>query len=321
MNCKINHYYSEFTVFNEINPNIHSQIKDFRTYLLFEKSLSSNSVDAYLDDVNKLIQFLRGKDIEPEDAGLADLQEMLVFLNDLGISPRSQARIISGIKSFYQFLLLEKRIEKDPTELLESPKIGLKLPEFLNISEINDIINSIDRSLPEGQRNRAILETLYSCGLRVSELTGLRFSDLYLNEGFVRVEGKGNKQRLVPISPTAIKEIELYLPDRNFIPVKKGFEDILFLSRRGTALSRIMIFHIVKVQAEAAGIRKTISPHTFRHSFATHLLEGGANLRAIQQMLGHEKIATTEIYTHLDRDFLKSEILEHHPRNKQFRSQ
>ncbi len=211
---------------------------------------------------------------------------------------------------------MEEYIQNDPTELLESPKIGFKLPEVLTVDEINNIISTIDLSLPEGQRNRAILETLYSCGLRVSELISLRFSDMYLEEGFVRVLGKGNKQRLVPISPVAIKEIKLYLINRHLIKLKKEHEDILFLSKRGTALSRIMIFHIIKQQTEIAGTKKTVSPHTFRHSFATHLLEGGANLRAIQQMLGHKKITTTEIYTHLDRDFLRSEILEHHPRNK-----
>jgi integrase/recombinase XerD len=291
-------------------------VADYCTYLRLEKSLSGNSVEAYTDDLNKLLKYLQVIGKQPENATLEDLQEMISSLYELGINARSQARIVSGIRSFYRFLCLEKRVEKDPSELLELPKIGLKLPEFLTIEEINEIIGSIDLSLPEGHRNRAILETLYSCGLRVSELINLRFPDLYLNEGFIKVEGKGSKQRLVPISSTAIKEIQLYLPDRNLVPVKKGFEDILFLSRRGTGLSRIMIFHIVKVQTEMAGIRKTVSPHTFRHSFATHLLEGGANLRAIQQMLGHEKIATTEIYTHLDRDFLRSEILEHHPRNK-----
>jgi len=288
----------------------------YHTYLQLEKSLSPHSVEAYSDDLNKLTAYLRVAGKKPEDATLDDLQEMIAGLHEIGIGPRSQARIVSGIKSFYRFLSLENYIGKDPTELLESPKIGLKLPDFLTVSEINSIVESIDRSLPEGQRNRAIVETLYSCGLRVSELIGLRFSDLYLEEGFIKVEGKGRKQRLVPISPVAIKEINLYLSDRNLLSIKKGFEDVLFLSRRGTSLSRIMIFHIIKVQTESAGIRKTVSPHTFRHSFATHLLEGGANLRAIQQMLGHEKIATTEIYTHLDRDFLRSEILEHHPRNK-----
>jgi integrase/recombinase XerD len=300
----------------EINSDYKGLFKAYHTYLQLEKSLSPHSVDAYSDDLNKLIAYLQAVGKKPEDAILDDLQEMIAGLHEIGISPRSQARIVSGIKSFYRFLCLENYIGKDPTELLESPKIGLKLPEFLTVMEINSIIESIDRSLPEGQRNCAILETLYSCGLRVSELIGLRFSDLFLDEGFIKVEGKGRKQRLIPISPVAIKEINLYLLDRNHISIKKGYEDVLFLSRRGTALSRIMIFHIIKVQTELAGIQKTVSPHTFRHSFATHLLEGGANLRAIQQMLGHEKIATTEIYTHLDRDFLRSEILEHHPRNK-----
>lgn len=291
-------------------------LSDFQTYLRLEKSFSPYSVEAYLDDVNKLLAYLERENKDPFQASLEDLQGMLITLHELNISPRSQARILSGIRAFYRFLELENRIEQNPTDLLESPKIGFKLPEFLTLDEINAIIDSIDRSQPEGQRNRAILETLYSCGLRVSELTGLRFSDLFLEEGFIKVEGKGGKQRLVPISPVAIKEIRLYLPDRHLVKVKKGFEDIVFLSRRGTSLSRIMIFHIIKVQTEQAGITKNVSPHTFRHSFATHLLEGGANLRAIQQMLGHEKITTTEIYTHLDRDFLRSEILEHHPRNK-----
>lgn len=299
-----------------VKTNFATLKKDFQTYLLLEKSLSSNSVSAYLDDIDKLFRFLEDKNLKPEEVVLEDLQEMLIMLHEIGISPRSQARIISGIKSFFRFLLLEKLIEKDPTELLESPKIGLKLPEFLTLDEINKIIASIDLSQSEGQRNKAILETLYSCGLRVSELINLRFSDLFFDEGFIKVEGKGGKQRLVPISQTAIKEINLYLLDRAHINVKRDWEDVLFLSRRGTILSRIMIFHIVKVHTELAGIKKNISPHTFRHSFATHLLEGGANLRAIQQMLGHEKIATTEIYTHIDRDYLRSEILDHHPRNK-----
>ena len=303
-----------------IKQDIISLVHSYQSHLLLEKSLSHNSVEAYMDDLNKLINYLNGIGTHPQDVVLEDLQSMVFSLHEMGINPRSQARIVSGVKSFYRFLVLEDLIKIDPTELLESPKIGLKLPEFLSVEEINQIIFTIDLSQAEGRRNRAILETLYSCGLRVSELTGLRFFDLYLEEGFIKVEGKGSKQRLVPISQTAIKEIELYLIDRNLIKVKKGFEDVLFLSRRGTALSRIMIFHIIKVHAELAGITKTVSPHTFRHSFATHLLEGGANLRAIQQMLGHEKITTTEIYTHLDRDFLRSEILEHHPRNKKKRT-
>lgn len=291
-------------------------ISAYSTYLSLEKSLSKNSVEAYMQDLNKLLDFLHTENKNVEEVKLEDLQQFIIQLHEMGIHARSQARIISGIKSFYRFLLLEEIISSDPTDLLESPKIGLKLPEVLSINEINNLIGSIDLSLPEGQRNKAILETLYSCGLRVSELINLRFSDLYLEEGFIKVLGKGNKQRLVPISGVAIKEIRNYLLNRNHISIKKGFEDFVFLSRRGTSLSRIMIFHIIKQQAELAGIKKNISPHTFRHSFATHLLEGGANLRAIQQMLGHEKIATTEIYTHLDRDFLRSEILEHHPRNK-----
>jgi len=292
-------------------------INSYHTHLLLEKSLSGNSIDAYMSDLDKLMSFLSDENKKPEEVLFNDLQQFVAQLYDAGIHARSVARIISGIKSFYRFLVLDNNIQNDPTELLESPRIGFKLPEVLSVEEINNIISSIDLSLPEGRRNRAILETLYSCGLRVSELISLRFSDMYLDEGFVRVLGKGNKQRLVPISPVAIKEIQLYLIDRHLIKIKKGYEDILFLSKRGTALSRIMIFHITKLQTEAAGIKKTVSPHTFRHSFATHLLEGGANLRAIQQMLGHEKITTTEIYTHLDRDFLRSEILAHHPRNKQ----
>jgi integrase/recombinase XerD len=288
----------------------------YRTHLLLEKSLSRNSVEAYMDDLEKLLNYLYSINKHPREVALEDLQELVISLHEMGINPRSQARIISGIKSFYRFMEMEKHIDRNPTELLEAPKIGLKLPAFLTLPEINAMIDSIDLSQPEGQRNKAILETLYSCGLRVSELIGLRFSNLYLGEGFIRVEGKGGKQRLVPISKTAIKEIHLYLEDRNHIAVKKGHEDILFLNRRGTSLSRVMIFKLVKRFAEQAGVRKNVSPHTFRHSFATHLLEGGANLRAIQAMLGHEKITTTEIYTHLDRDFIRNEILEHHPRNR-----
>ncbi|GHT02472.1 tyrosine recombinase XerC [Bacteroidia bacterium] len=289
--------------------------QSYRSYLMLEKSLSGNSVDAYMDDLTKLLAFLADWNVTAQEARLTDLQAMTSTLYDLGINPRSQARILSGIRSFYKYLLLEKYIESDPTELLESPKIGLKLPVFLTLEEVNATLAAVDLSQSEGQRNKAILETLYSCGLRVSELIGLRFSDCFFDEGFIKVVGKGSKQRLIPISQAAVKEIKLYHIDRHTIPVKQGFEDILFLSRRGTALSRIMIFHLVKVYIEAAGIHKNVSPHTFRHSFATHLLEGGANLRAIQAMLGHEKITTTEIYTHLDRDYLRSEILEHHPRH------
>ena len=291
-------------------------IDKYKTWLRLEKSLSANSIEAYLTDLDKLIRFVESEGKDFATISYQDLQQFVAQLRDIGIHPRSQARIISGIKSFYRFLLLDEYITADPTELLESPKIGLKLPEVLTVNEINDILDTIDLSLPEGQRNRAMLEVLYSCGLRVSELISLRYSDVYFDEGFIRVEGKGSKQRLVPISETAIREIKNYLLDRNRMVVKKGFEDILFLSRRGTALSRIMVFHIIKQQTEIAGVHKNVSPHTFRHSFATHLLEGGANVRAIQEMLGHEKITTTEIYTHIDRQFLRKEILEHHPRSR-----
>ena len=291
-------------------------IDKYKTWLRLEKSLSANSIEAYLTDLDKLIRFVESEGKDFATISYQDLQQFVAQLRDIGIHPRSQARIISGIKSFYRFLLLDEYITADPTELLESPKIGLKLPEVLTVNEINDILDTIDLSLPEGQRNRAMLEVLYSCGLRVSELISLRYSDVYFDEGFIRVEGKGSKQRLVPISETAIREIKNYLLDRNLMVVKKGFEDILFLSRRGTALSRIMVFHIIKQQTEMAGVHKNVSPHTFRHSFETHLMEGGANLRAIQEMLGHEKITTTEIYTHIDRQFLRKEILEHHPRSR-----
>ncbi len=291
-------------------------IEKYTTWLRLEKSLSANSIDAYLTDLDKLVRFMESEGKGYADITYQDLQQFVARLCDIGIHPRSQARIISGIKSFYRFLQIDGYMTTDPTELLESPKIGLRLPEVLTVDEINSILDSIDLSLPEGHRNRAMLEVLYSCGLRVSELISLRFPDIYLDEEFIRVEGKGNKQRLVPISETAIREIKNYLPDRNRITAKKGFEDVLFLSRRGTALSRIMVFHIVKQQTEMAGIHKNVSPHTFRHSFATHLLEGGANLRAIQDMLGHEKITTTEIYTHVDTLFLRKEILEHHPRSR-----
>jgi tyrosine recombinase XerD len=290
-------------------------ISNYQQYLLLEKSLSKNTLDAYLTDLDKLLSYLLLEDINILDVTLDDLQNFAAGLHDIGIHPRSQARIISGIKSFFHFLLLDDYIQSDPTELLEGPKIGFKLPETLSVKEIDELISSIDRGKKEGQRNRAILETLYSCGLRVSELTNLKLSELYFDEGFIKVEGKGNKQRLVPISSRAIKEINYYLTDRNKMDIKKEYEDYLFISRRGTSISRIMVFHIIKEQADIAGIKKSISPHTFRHSFATHLLEGGANLRAIQCMLGHESITTTEIYTHIDRNMLRNEIIKHHPRN------
>lgn len=296
-------------------------IKKYQQYLRLEKSLSKNTLDAYLADLDKLLSFLLLEGIGITDVTLNDLQRFAAGLHDIGIHARSQARILSGIKSFFHFLIMADYIEADPSELLEGPKIGFKLPEVLTVEEIDNIISAVDLSKNEGQRNRAILETLYSCGLRVSELTNLKLSDLYFDEGFIKVDGKGNKQRLVPVSPRAIKEVKLYFMDRNRVNIKKGYEDYVFLSRRGTHLSRIMIFHLIKELAEAAGIIKNISPHTFRHSFATHLLEGGANLRAIQCMLGHESIATTEIYTHIDRNMLRSEIIEHHPRNIKYRNE
>lgn len=291
----------------------------YRQYLKLEKSLSDNTVDAYLTDLDKLLAYLTLENINILDVRLENLEDFSAGLHDIGIHPRSQARILSGIRSFYHFLIMEDYLESDPTELLESPQTGFKLPEVMTVEEIDLLIGSIDRGTKEGQRNRAILETLYSCGLRVSELCNLKLSELYFEEGFIKVEGKGSKQRLVPISPRAIKEIRLYFTDRNLMKIKPGFEDFVFISNFGKNISRIMVFHIIKELAERIGLKKKISPHTFRHSFATHLLEGGANLRAIQCMLGHESIGTTEIYTHIDRNMLRSEIIEHHPRNIKFR--
>ena len=291
----------------------------YKQYLKLEKSLSDNTVDAYLTDLDKLLAYLTLENINILDVRLENLEDFSAGLHDIGIHPRSQARILSGIRSFYRFLIMEDYLESDPTELLESPQTGFKLPEVMTVEEIDLLIGSIDRGTKEGQRNRAILETLYSCGLRVSELCNLKLSELYFEEGFIKVEGKGSKQRLVPISPRAIKEIRLYFTDRNLMKIKPGFEDFVFISNFGKNISRIMVFHIIKELAERIGLKKKISPHTFRHSFATHLLEGGANLRAIQFMLGHESIGTTEIYTHIDRNMLRSEIIEHHPRNIKFR--
>ena len=296
-------------------------IRKYQRYLKLEKALSANTLDAYLTDLDKLLRFLKAENIDMLSVTLDDLQRFAAGLHDIGIHPRSQARIMSGIKSFFHFLIMADYREDDPSELLEGPKIGFKLPEVLTVEEIDTIIATVDMSKKEGQRNRAILETLYSCGLRVSELCNLKLSELYFDEGFIKVEGKGSKQRLVPISPRAIKEIKYRLLDRNVGKIKKGFEDYVFLARWGNSISRIMVFHLIKELAEKAGITKNISPHTFRHSFATHLLEGGANLRAIQCMLGHESIATTEIYTHIDRNMLRSEIIEHHPRNIKYRKE
>lgn len=287
----------------------------YRQYLKLEKSLSENTVMAYASDLDKLIQYLKEENINIMDVSLDDLENFAAGLRDIGIHPRSQARILSGIRSFFHFLLIEDYIQQDPSELLESPQIGKHLPDILSVEEIDNLINAIDRSTKEGQRNCAILETLYSCGLRVSELCNLKISDLYLDEGFIKVEGKGSKQRLVPISPKAIKEIKNYFLTRGDGLIKPEFEDFVFISRFGKNISRIMVFHIIKELADKIGLKKSISPHTFRHSFATHLLEGGANLRAIQCMLGHESIGTTEIYTHIDRVRLRDEIICHHPRN------
>lgn len=287
----------------------------YRDYLRLEKNMTSNTVEAYTDDVGKLLLYLKDAGLQPESVKLENLEHFAAGLHDIGITPRSQARILSGVRSFYKFLLMDRRIDALPTELLPSPKIGEHLPEVLSVEEIDRIISGIDLSEKEGQRNRAIIEMLYSCGLRVSELCNLLISDIWRDEGFVKVMGKGRKERFVPISGRALRELSLWEECRCHINIRTGNEDYVFLSfKRGRKLSRITVFHIVKVLAENAGITKEISPHTFRHSFATHLLEGGANLRAIQEMLGHESIATTEIYTHLDNSRLREEILRHHPR-------
>lgn len=287
----------------------------YRDYLRLEKNMTSNTVEAYTDDVGKLLLYLKDAGLQPESVKLENLEHFAAGLHDIGITPRSQARILSGVRSFYKFLLMDRRIDALPTELLPSPKIGEHLPEVLSVEEIDRIISGIDLSEKEGQRNRAIIEMLYSCGLRVSELCNLLISDIWRDEGFVKVMGKGRKERFVPISGRALRELSLWEECRYHINIRPGNEDYVFLSfKRGRKLSRITVFHIVKVLAENAGITKEISPHTFRHSFATHLLEGGANLRAIQEMLGHESIATTEIYTHLDNSRLREEILRHHPR-------
>ncbi|NLY24995.1 MAG: site-specific tyrosine recombinase XerD [Bacteroidales bacterium] len=293
-----------------------SEIDKYKRYLLLEKGLSVNTIDAYMTDLQKLVLFSEARHLNSSTIRQSDLEEFIIVLHENDISPRSTARIISGIKSFFRFLLLDHYREDDPSELLEAPKIGLKLPVVLSVEEIDSLLGAIDLSRAEGTRNYAIIETLYSCGLRISELTNLRFSDLYPDEGFIRVEGKGSKQRLVPISGTAIEKINNWLPYRNQITIKKGSEDVVFISSRGKAISRVTVFYYIKQYAEAVGLQKKISPHVFRHSFATHLLERGANIRVIQEMLGHEKITTTEIYTHIDRHFLRQEIIEHHPRNK-----
>jgi integrase/recombinase XerD len=292
----------------------HPIVRKYITFLKLEKSLSKHSVDAYLSDLQKLVDYSGGVE-KLLSLQTSQLEEFLCQLRDCGIHARSQARILSGVKSFYRFLLIEDYLQIDPTELVDAPKLGRYLPEVLSVEEIDRIIRCIDLSSKEGQRNKAMLETLYSCGLRVTELITLKLSNCYFDDEYVLVEGKGSKQRLVPISQRAIREIRFWMPDRSALEIKKGQEDFVFLNRRGSGLSRSMVFRIIQDLAGLAGITKTISPHTFRHSFATHLLEGGANLRVIQQMLGHESIQTTEIYTHMDKTYLRDQILRFHPRN------
>ncbi len=292
-------------------------VNAYRRYLKLQRNYTPNTLDAYMRDVEKLLIYLAGEGIQPEAVRLEDLQHFAASLHDIGVTARSQCRILSGVRSFYKFLVTDGYLEDDPTELLESPQIGDHLPEVLSVEEIDMIESAIDLSKWEGHRNKAIIEVLFSCGLRVSELTNLKLSNLYLDEEYVRVEGKGRKERLVPISQKAIKELGYWFDDRRLMTIKKGEEDFVFLNRRGAHLTRTMILIMVKKYAEEAGIQKTISPHTFRHSFATALLEGGADLRVIQAMLGHESIGTTEIYTHIDTHTLREAILQHHPRNIQ----
>ena len=292
-------------------------VNEFGDFLKLEKGLSENSMRAYRSDLEKLMVYLEqsGRDLGPEEVEYKQLLDFLSWLNELGLSARTQARILSGLKAFYRFLLLDDRLERDPTALLEGPRLGRKLPEVLDVKEIDDMLGRLDLSKPESRRNKAMLEVLYSCGLRVSELVELKLSNLYREEEFIRVIGKGDKERLVPVSSKALKEIDLYLPDRNSLEIQRGHEDVLFLNRRGRMLTRVMVFTIIKDLAKAAGIKKQVSPHTFRHSFATHLVEGGADLRAVQEMLGHESIITTEIYTHLDRQYLRETLMSCHPRS------
>ena len=290
-------------------------LRSYGRYLKLERNFTRNTLDAYLRDVEKLLEYAEAEGLEVKDITTQHLHHFAATLHEVGIAARSQARILSGVRSFFRFLRMDGRIESDPTELLESPLVGQHLPEVLSTEEVDQLEAAIDLTKWEGHRNRAIVEVLFSCGLRVSELTGLKLSNLYIEEEFLRVEGKGRKERLVPLSPKAIKELQLWFDDRRHMDIKPGEEDYVFLNRRGSHLTRTMILIIIKRLAEEAGIKKTISPHTLRHSFATALLEGGADLRAIQAMLGHESIGTTEIYTHIDTHTLREEILNHHPRN------
>ncbi len=298
--------------------HIQSYLKGFKAYLKLERSLSNHSIEAYLNDVDKLVQYFQAinKDLILSKVVLADLRSFISWLNEIGMQANTQARVISGIKSFFTYLMIENIILEDPTSLLEAPKVGRKLPDTLNIHEINDLIDAIDASKPEGMRNKAIIEMLYGCGLRVTELVELRLSNVYADTEFIKVIGKGNKERLVPIGSIALKFLEIYVGQiRVHLNIKKGHEDYIFLNRSGSRLSRISVFTLIKSLAEKIGIHKNISPHTLRHSFATHLIDGGADLRAVQEMLGHASITTTEIYMHLDRDYLKEVITTFHPRS------
>lgn len=300
-----------------MGPAWNIAIKGFKSYLRLERSLSANTLSAYIHDVEKLATYLEYKQekIAPEHIRHEQLQGFIRWVSELGMTPRTQARVLSGIKAFYKYLLMENLISDDPTSLIEGPRTGHKLPDFLSVEEINQLLAAIDLSKPDGIRNRAMLETLYSCGLRVSELTGLLISQTYMDSGFVKVTGKGDKERIVPIGSSALKQIGIYTESvRCHLNIQKGHEDYLFLNLRGRRISRISVFNAIKQLAQLSGIRTSISPHTFRHSFATHLVEGGADLRAVQEMLGHSSITTTEIYTHLDRDYLRSTILQFHPR-------
>jgi len=298
--------------------NTQSYLKGFSAYLKLERSLSGNSIEAYLNDVDKLVQYYLfiDKNLSLNDVTLTDLRAFITWLNEVGMQANTQARVISGIKAFFAYLMQENIVDDDPTAMLEAPKVSRKLPDTLNIHEINDLIDAIDASKPEGMRNKAIIEMLYGCGLRVTELVELRLSNIYAETEFIKVVGKGNKERLVPIGSVALKLIDIYTTQiRVHLNIKKGQEDFIFLNRSGSRLSRISVFNLIKSLAEKTGIHKSISPHTLRHSFATHLIEGGADLRAVQEMLGHASITTTEIYTHLDRDYLKSVIMQFHPRS------
>ena len=293
-----------------------SSIKEFKYYLRIERSLADNTIQSYLRDINKLADYCNQLKIDEKNVKVNDIRNFINHLNNDQISARSQARIISGIKAFYKYLILEDYIKDDPTLLIENPKIGLKLPEVLSVNEIEIIISSIDLSKKHGQRNKAIIETLYSCGLRVTELINLKISNINFKEEYIKVIGKGNKERLTPIGSNALKYIQIYVNEvRIHQKINKGHEDIVFLNNRGSKLSRVMIFTLIKNTLEKCGVKKKVSPHTFRHSFATHLIEGGADLRAVQEMLGHESITTTEIYTHLDKDYLRSNIMQFHPRS------